>query len=59
MTRRALSNEEMAADMINMNHENIQTAILKVYKAVGDLTSKDYEAQIKDIKQQRSKMFLS
>ena len=59
MTRLALSNEEMAADMINMNHENIQTAILKVYKAVGDLTSKDYEAQIKDIKQQRSKMFLS
>jgi len=57
MTRLALSNEEMAADMINMNHENIQNAILKLYKSVGELTSGDYEKLIKEIKIQRSKMF--
>ena len=57
MTRLALSNEEMAADMINMNHENIQTAILKLYKSVGELTSGDYAKLIREIKQNRSKMF--
>ena len=57
MTRLALSNEEMAADMINMNHENIQNAVLKLYKSVGELTSGDYEKLIKEIKIQRSKMF--
>lgn len=58
MTRLALSNEEMAADMISMNHENIQNAVLKLYKSVGELTSGDYEKLIKDIKVQRSKMFV-
>ena len=57
MTRLALSNEEMAVDMINMNHENIQTAILKLYKSVGDLTFGDYAELIKEIKQKRKKMF--
>ena len=58
MTRLALSNEEMASDMINMNHKNIQLAILKLYKSVGELTSGDYEKLIKDIKLKRSKMFI-
>lgn len=57
MTRLALSNEEMACDMINLNHKNIQTAILKVYKAVGELTCEDYKKQITEIKSQRSEMF--
>lgn len=57
MTRLALSNEEMAEDMINMNHKNIQTAILKLYKSVGELTSGDYAKLIREIKEQRSKMF--
>ena len=57
MTRLALSNEEMATDMININHKNIQTAILKLYKAVGDLTTSDYTKLILEIKQKRSKMF--
>jgi prephenate dehydrogenase len=35
MTRLAATNEEMAADMINMNAENIQTALLKLYNAIG------------------------
>ena len=58
MTRLALSNEEMASDMVNMNHKNIQLAILKLYKSVGDLTSGDYGKLIKEIKSKRSKMFV-
>ena len=58
MTRLALSNEEMACDMININHKNIQTAILKLYKSVGDLTSQNYSELIKKIKSERKKMFL-
>lgn len=59
MTRLALSNEEMAADMINMNHKNIETAVLKVYKAIGDLTKGNYFEQISDIKSKRAKMFIN
>ena len=58
MTRLALSNEEMACDMVSMNHKNIEQAILKLYKAVGDLTNGDYPKTIEEIKQIRSKMFL-
>lgn len=57
MTRLALSNEEMANDMINLNHKNIETAILKLYKSIGELTHSDYKAQITEIKKLRSKMF--
>ena len=57
MTRLALSNEEMAKDMVYMNHKNIQDAILRLYKSVGELTSGDYGALIKSIKEERSKMF--
>ena len=35
MTRLAYTNEEMAQDMINMNSENIQVALLKLYNAIG------------------------
>lgn len=57
MTRLAMSNEEMASDMVNMNAENIQNAILKLYKAMGDLTCKNYAETISKIKSQREKMF--
>ena len=57
MTRLAMSNEEMACDMVNMNAENIQTAILKLYKSLGDLTGKNYAETIKQIKSERLKMF--
>ena len=57
MTRLAMSNEEMACDMVNMNAENIQTAILKLYKSLGDLTGKNYAETIKQIKSERQKMF--
>ena len=57
MTRLAMSNTEMANDMVMMNADNIQNAILKLYKAVGDLTSSDYISQIEDIKRIREGMF--
>jgi len=58
MTRLAMSNEEMACDMVNMNSENIQNAILRLYKSVGDLTDKNYAETISVIKSQREKMFI-
>lgn len=58
MTRLALSNIEMANDMVLMNSDNIQTSILKLYKSIGDLTNSDYLEQIKDIKLNRQSMFL-
>lgn len=57
MTRLALSNEEMACDMISMNHKNIEQSVLKLYKAVGDLTNGDYPKTIAEVKAIRSKMF--
>lgn len=57
MTRLAMSNEEMACDMVSMNAENIEKAILKLYKSIGDLTNKNYPETIKKIKSQRAAMF--
>lgn len=57
MTRLAMSNPEMANDMVHLNSENIQTAILKLYKSVGDLTVSNYIEQVKEIKSKRQKMF--
>lgn len=57
MTRLALSNEEMACDMISMNHQNIEQAILKLYKSVGELTNGNYPEIISELKKIRSKMF--
>ena len=57
MTRLAMSNEQMACDMVNMNAENIQNAILKLYKSVGELIHHNYPEKISKIKNQRQKMF--
>ena len=57
MTRLAMSNTEMANDMVMMNSENIQNAILKLYKSIGDLTNSNYLEQIEKIKSKRSVMF--
>lgn len=57
MTRLALSNEEMANDMVTMNSANIEHAILKLYKAAGDLTGGNYPEIIRKIKSERAKMF--
>lgn len=56
-TRLALSNEEMACDMVSMNHKNIEQAVLKLYKAVGELTHGDYPNLISDIKSYRKNMY--
>lgn len=57
MTRLALSNEEMACDMVNMNHKNIEQSILKLYKSIGELLTEDYPKTIAEIKEIRSKMY--
>ncbi|MBR1942889.1 prephenate dehydrogenase/arogenate dehydrogenase family protein [bacterium] len=57
MTRLAISNEEMAQDMVNMNYNNIQNAILKLYASVGDLIKNDYRNEICDIKKHRLEMY--
>ena len=58
MTRLALSNEEMACDMVSMNSQNIEQAILKLYKSIGELTNGDYPKTIAEVKNIRSKMFI-
>ena len=57
MTRLAMSNTEMANDMITMNAQNIENSILKLYKSIGDLTNENYKDQIELIRSERSKMF--
>ena len=58
MTRLALSNSEMANDMITINSDNIEHAILKLYDSVGELTKSNYKSQIEQIKNKRDRMFL-
>lgn len=58
MTRLAMSNTQMAQDMINLNADNIQKAILGLYSSVGGLLEKDYKTQIEEIKQLREKMYV-
>ena len=57
MTRLALSNEEMACDMVNMNHKNIEQSILKLYKSIGELLTDKYPQTIAEVKDIRSKMY--
>ena len=57
MTRLALSSVDMADDMVNLNHKNIEKALLKLYSAVGELTHNDYKPQIEQIKKDREKMY--
>ena len=57
MTRLAMSNEEMANDMITLNHTNIEQSTLKLYKSIGELTHGDYQKTITELKNIRSKMF--
>lgn len=57
MTRLALSNEEMAKDMITLNSDNIQNSILNLYSSVGELLNEDYLTQAKDIKMKRQVMY--
>ena len=56
MTRLAMSNEEMANDMVQLNHKNIEHAILRLYKAVGELLTGDYAKNAREIKSEREKL---
>jgi arogenate dehydrogenase (NADP+) len=58
MTRLAMSNPEMANDMVQMNSKNIEESILKLYKSIGDLTNSNYLEQVNEIRQIRQSMFL-
>lgn len=58
MTRLAMSNPEMANDMIQMNADNIQMSILNLYKSIGALTNSNYLTQITEIKSKRQSMYL-
>lgn len=57
MTRLAMSNEEMANDMITINSNNIQKALLELYSSIGELTNKDYYTQTRNIKKERQIMY--
>ena len=57
MTRLALSSVDMASDMVKMNSENIEKAILKLYSSVGELTHGDYYQEIIKIKDERDRMY--
>lgn len=57
MTRLALSSVDMACDMVNLNHKNIEKALLKLYSCVGELTHGDYRKEIEQIKSERDKMY--
>jgi len=58
MTRLAMSNVDMASDMVNLNHENIQNAILKLYSNVGNLIKENYPEKISKIQNEREKMYI-
>ena len=57
MTRLAMSNTEMANDMVTMNADNIEKSLLCLYKSIGDLTRNNYQSQIEKIRSNRQKMF--
>lgn len=57
-TRLALSNIEMAEDMLSINKENIKDAIISFNSALEELLDKDYKAQAKDIKAFREELYL-
>ena len=56
-TRLAMSNVEMAQDMVTMNADNIEETLLSLYRVLGELLSPSYKDEITKIKSQREKMF--
>ena len=57
MTRLALSNTEMAADMVNFNRENIDESLGILSASIDRLLSGDYKAQIDEISKSRRSMY--
>lgn len=56
-TRLALSNVEMANDMLELNRENIETAINSMLDSLKKLTDEDYKTQAESIKKFRELMY--
>jgi len=57
MTRLAMTNEEMASDMVYMNAQNIENALNKLYSSIKNLKTNNYDEKIKFIAQKRKKMY--
>lgn len=56
-TRLALSNLEMANDMVKMNNDNIRLVIEMLKNNIDDLLKEDYKSQAKEIKDFRQKLY--
>lgn len=56
-TRLALTNVDMALDMVNLNHENIQKSVLKLYSALGEILKNDYAKNAASCKNLRESMY--
>ena len=56
-TRLALSNTEMADDMVNLNRENIEKVIVELNKNLKSLLNSDYKTQADGIKKFREKLY--
>lgn len=56
MTRLAMSNVDMAQDMINLNSENINNSLEEVFEHCNKL-QENYKEKISEIKQQRAEMY--
>ena len=56
-TRLAMSNIEMACDMVEMNSDNIENSLLMLYKVLGELLTPKYKDEITQIRTERKKMF--
>lgn len=57
MTRLALSNTEMANDMITLNSENISQSLVELTESVKSLVEEDYPSQIEILKDFRKNMY--
>ena len=56
-TRLALSNTDMAEDMVNMNRDNINEAINSLKNSLDNLMSNDYKNKIENIKNFRKNLY--
>lgn len=57
MTRLAMSNPEMAIDMVDLNSDNIQKALLKLYSSIGEVLANYDSETLSTIAEVRSNMY--
>ena len=56
-TRLALSNTEMATDMINLNKKNIKDSVSILYENIENILKSDYKAEAEKIKNFRQQLY--